>query len=388
MMKVLLISQSIAQNELEEIVQAFPADTTFTFLTGSPVAYERVTVVKTTPHDSRSLKSRLMCWLGYIRDVKRWYRRNREQFDLIYGTSNPPVNAWLGCWLKKRLKAPFVYMNWDLYPQIIEESYANPVVRLICSFWHAMNCRIYPKIDQMITIGNVMRDSINEPLKKKIDIDVVPIACNVESLIPREKASNPFIQDNGLAGKFIVLYSGKLGYGHNISAFVKAAELLRAEDGIEFVFIGKGPRCAEVETAIRNGAPNVKLFPYQSEEMFPYSMACGDVGIVSQEERVAHLFLPSKTYSMMACGMPVIGLCSNRDDLKMLLEESGAGFAIYGGEPEKIAGHVLQLYRDRALHQQMAAQARKYIVENYSENVVIAKYRAVFEKVMSGSVGE
>ena len=40
---------------------------------------------------------------------------------------------------------------------------------------------------------------------------------------------------------------------------------------------------------------------------------------LTQEERLAHLFLPSKTYSMMACGMPVIGLCSNKDDLKELL---------------------------------------------------------------------
>jgi len=385
MMKVLLLSQAIAQNELEEIVQAFPPKTMFTFLTGSPVSYERVDIYKTTPHDSRSLKSRLKCWLGYIRDVMKWYSRNQEHFDFIYGISNPPVDAWLGCWLKRRLKAPFVYMNWDLYPQIIEKSYSNPVVRLICSLWHAINRRIYPQIDQMITIGSVMRDSINAPMKKKLNIDIVPIACNTDKLLPRDKASNPFIMQNGLTGKFIVLYSGKLGYGHNISAFLKAAEMLRNEAEIEFVFIGKGPRCAEVEKAIKDGASNVKLFPYQSEELFPYSMACGDVGIVSQEERLAHLFLPSKTYSMMACGMPVIGLCSNKDDLKELLEESGAGYAITDGNAAKLAEYVLKLYKDRELQQQLSLKARIYIEENYSEEAVIDKYRNVFDKVISGS---
>ena len=43
-------------------------------------------------------------------------------------------------------------MNWDIYPQIIEETYSNIVVKIVCKIWHKMNCYIYPKIDKVITI--------------------------------------------------------------------------------------------------------------------------------------------------------------------------------------------------------------------------------------------
>ena len=383
-MRILFISQAIAQNELEQIVSAFPSNSRITFLTGSPVQHPSVEIIQTMKHDSASLKSRLKCWIRYEMDVRKWASVNKDRkFDLIYGISNPPVNANLGIWLKKHFHAPFVYMNWDLYPQIIEGTYDNVLVRLVCKCWHLYNSACYPKIDQMITIGSVMAESINAPLKEKIKLKIVPIACNTDMMKPRPKADNVFIKDHDLQGKFIVLYSGKLGFGHNIQCFLDAAKLLEDCKDILFLFIGKGSRCAEVEQAITNGAKNVRLMPYQPEEIVPYSMAAGDVGIVSQEKKIAHLFLPSKTYTMMACGMPIVGLCTPKDDLKQLLDESKAGFAITENDPRQVADSIRKLYQNRDLHSKMSRHARAFVVEHFSEPAVVAQYREVFQAVLT-----
>ena len=387
-MRILFISQAIAQNELDQIVSAFPENSEITFLTGSPVSHPDVEIVKTASHDPASLKSRLICWMKYGRDVRSWAKQHAgEHFDLIYGISNPPINAHLEVWLKKRFGAPCIYMNWDLYPQIIEGTYHNPVVQLICRIWHLYNSACYPKIDQMITIGSVMAESINAPLKRKIDIKIVPIACNTDLMRPRVSNGNPFLAEQNLEGKFIVLYSGKLGFGHNICCFLQAAELLRDYPDIVFLFIGKGPRCAEVEEAIRLGAKNVRMLPYQPEDVVPYSMASGDVGIVSQEKKIAHLFLPSKTYTMMACGMPVVGLCTEHDDLKRLIEDSHAGFAITEHDPQKVAACIKKLYQDRELQRMLAQNARTYVVSHFSEPAVIEQYRKVFQSVIARGEG-
>ena len=383
-MKILILAQSASNDDIEIITRSLPSQTEYVLLTGSNVTLEGLKIIKTTPHDSRSLVSRLKCWFGYRKDVLKWAKSAKnEHFDVIYANSNPPINSFLGLKLKKKFDAPVVYMNWDLYPQIIEETYPNFVIRTVCSFWHRLNSKNYPKIDQVITIGSVMSESINKPLKKKIDIDIVPIASDPEFLKPVAKEDNIFIKENGLEGKFIVLYSGKLGYGHNISAIIGAAELLRDNKDIVFVFIGKGPRCEEVNKAIQKGAENVRMYPFQPEEMFKYSMACGDVGIVSQEEKLAHLFLPSKTYSMMSCGMPVIGMCSDHDDLRKLLE-SGSGIAVPNATPEKIAEAVVDLYNNKEKRTEMGAKARNIIESEYSEEAVALKYRAVFDKVTGG----
>jgi len=381
-MKILMLAQGASQDDISMIVTSFPADTEYTLLTGSECNVPNGRIVKTTPHDSRSLVSRFKCWIGYARDVMKWAKSAKsEHFDVIYANSNPPVNSFLGCKLKKKFNAPFVYMNWDLYPQIVEETYSNFLVKAVCRVWHFFNSKNYPKIDRMVTIGPVMAESINKPLSKKIDIDIIPIASDPERLKPIAKEDNLFIKQNGLYGKFIVLYSGKLGYGHNISAILGAAELLKDNKDIMFVFIGKGPKCEEVNKSIEQGAENVRMFPFQDEEMFKYSIACGDLGIISQEETLAHLFLPSKTYSAMSCAMPVIGMCSEHDDLRNLIDKNEIGISVPHATPEKIRDAVLKLYNSPDTCAEMGARARKVIESEYTYEIVSEKYKRVFLSV-------
>ena len=383
-MRVLILAQSATLSDIRILIKSLPESTECTLLSGSNVIMRQVHLVKTESHNPKSLSSRLKCWLAYGNDVLRWARTEgkNEKFDLIYANSNPPINSFLGSQLRKKYKAPFIYMNWDIYPQIVEETYDNIFIKFICSLWHKWNNRTYPQIDQMLTIGRVMAESINHPLQKNKDIHIVPIACDTEFLKPIPKEENVFIRENFLEDKFIVLYSGKLGYGHNIAAILGAAKILEEYDKILFVFIGKGPRCAEVERDIKSGAANVRLFPYQPLDKFPFSMASGDIGIVSQEEKLAHLFLPSKAYSMMACGMPIIGMCSERDDLNSLIKENNAGIPITHATAEKVAEAVLELYKNKSLREKMGKNARKTIEEKYSENAVSEKYRNEFLRVL------
>lgn len=188
--------------------------------------------------------------------------------------------------LKRQYKAPFVYMNWELYPQVIEYSIKNPIVKCVCNIWHKWNSRNYPKIDKMLTIGNVMAESMNEGLDSKIPIEVFPIAVDTYRLRPINKADNPFAIQHGLTDKFVVLYSGKMGMGHNIEMILQASSILSGVKDIRFVFIGEGPKYPVVRKYMtEHHAENILLLPLQSEDVFPSSMACGDIGIVSQEAK-------------------------------------------------------------------------------------------------------
>ncbi|MBI2124182.1 hypothetical protein HYT92_00130 [Candidatus Pacearchaeota archaeon] len=49
---------------------------------------------------------------------------------------------------------------------------------------------------------------------------------------------NPFIEEQGLSGKFIGLYSGNMGKGHELDTLLGAIEALREVEDLLFVFIG------------------------------------------------------------------------------------------------------------------------------------------------------
>jgi glycosyltransferase involved in cell wall biosynthesis len=385
-MNVLILSQAIGSKYLKIIYEALPKNSDVTLITGSRVDTDpEITIIKSPGHSPDSLISRLNCWLKYFFFLFWWAFNNEKKFDLIYATSNPPINAYIVArLLKKKEETKFVYMNWDIYPHIIEESFSQGFVKLLCKRWHRINDKIYKKVDKMITIGDTMSNSINAKLKRPIDIEVIPIATDTYKLAPIEKNRNPFSLENDMINKFIVLYSGKMGYGHNIPLILKAADKLKGNKDINFVFIGNGPGYKIVEEYIKdnNNPVNVKLFPLQPVDVFPFSMSCGDIGLVSQEAKLSHLFMPSKTYDMMSCGLAIIGICSGKDDLSHLIEKFGIGEYVFSNNPSDLAKMILKLYRNKDLLQKYKRQAREVAVSFYSKEQIIKKYNSVFKEVL------
>lgn len=381
MKRVLLISQVIPQWYVDLLTQALGEDVQIDIITGSHV---RGNVIQSPEHDPRSFKSRLICWWKHLRFVNQWAAEHKNgKYDLIFAVSNPPINSYIGLKLKKQFHAPFVYMNWDLYPQVIEQSISNPAVRLACKAWNWWNSKNYPKIDRMLTIGNVMAESLVRPLRMSISVEVLPIAVDTEYLKPIPKEQNPFCIEHGLVDKFVVLYSGKMGIGHNIELILEAAEKLRDNRDICFVFIGEGPKYSVVESFIaEHQSENIKLFPLQPDEVFPYSMACGDVGIVTQEAKMAHLFMPSKTYSMMACGQAIIGVCTEHDDLYRLIQNERIGISVTEPNGDVLAEKIETLLCDKAVLVKYQKNARTITEDKYGLDAIQDKYGKLFDALM------
>ena len=387
-MNVVLLMQSINQQIVDTTLQALPEDSVVTLLTGTDIVLAAPhTVVKTTEHSPKSLLSRLKCWWAYYMDVKRWYAHHkRAHVDLIYAVSNPPINSFIGLWLKKKFDAKFVYMEWDIYPQIIEQSIRALPVKLVCKMWHMVNNRAFPKIDLMLTIGECMKQSICEPVCKPINISVVPICTDIIRMKPVPKTENPFRIEHSLEDKFVVIYSGKMGIGHRIPLILDAAKCLENEyPEVVFLMIGNGPGYEETKRRIEEGAKNIILLEPQPDSVFPYSMASGDIGIVSEEAKLAKLFLPSKSYDMMACGMPIVGICTECDDLQHLIEDNGVGLCVKDGSAQTLAESIVLLYQDEELRSEWGAKARMLVEKHYSRDTIREQYREIFLSVGGNS---
>ena len=275
-------------------------------------------------------------------------------------------------------------MNWDVYPQIIEKKCkGNIAIQFICKIWSVINKKIYRYIDQMLTIGDIIACSINESLDKPINIKVVPIGTDSLKIKPIEKAKNKFCMQNSIFSKFVVLYSGKMGYGHNIQMILDSCTLLKEYKDIHFVFIGNGPGYQTVEDyIIKQERSNVLLFPLQPVEIFPFSIACGDVGLVSQERNLSHLFMPSKTYDMMSAGLAIIGICSGVDDLSKLIDQNNNGLYITSNDSRDLANAILLLYKDSQLLNQYKSNSRSAATKKYDKSIIEEMYRDNFQAIL------
>ena len=274
-------------------------------------------------------------------------------------------------------------MNWDLYPQIIEATISSPIVKLPCKIWGHWNAKNYPLIDRIVTIGPQMAEMIRSSTKSDVKLSVISLGINPTELNPIHKQDNKFLLANNLVDKFIVLFSGKMGVGHNIELILQAASHFQDNPDVVFVFIGSGPKYHLIEEYIANNNPeNVKLFPWQDRDMFPYSIACGDIAIVTEEKAVEGLALPSRVFSMMSCGEAIIGICGEKDDLYRIVMSNGIGECVIDNSPESLSELVETLRKDTVRLEQMKKNSRLLIENEYSIENSIKAYRDLINELI------
>jgi len=166
-----------------------------------------------------------------------------------------------------------------------------------------------------------------------------------EYLLPVARAENPFIEDNDLAEKRVLLYSGNHSIAHPIQTFLEAAVRLKEDPRGAFLFVGGGKRKGEVDQAARtHAAPNLHSLPYQPLERIRFSLSAGDVHLVSMGEEMVGCVHPCKFYSALSLGKPVLLLGPMKSHVGDILAEHDIGWQVDHGDVdamEKVFREIL-----------------------------------------------
>ena len=184
-------------------------------------------------------------------------------------------------------------------------------------------------------------------------------------------------------GAFKVVYTGDIGAANNIRLCIDAAKELREYENIRFVFIGDGPKRAEMERAVRElRLKNVIFLPPVPKKAIPYILTRSDALLLSFVD--AKLFKygqsPNKLFDYMAAGKPVI-FCSTASNNPVL--ESGGGISVTEISKENLAKAVLALYnmpKDR--RDLMGIKGKDYVERHYSMPVLADKLENVIRSVL------
>ena len=199
---------------------------------------------------------------------------------------------------------------------------------------------------------------------------------------PIKKSQNEFAQRHNQVDYFTVLYSGNIGASHDIETILEAAELLLHERDIKFVFIGDGQKRKLIEKYIfdKGDRNNISLLPLQSENIFPLSIAIGDISLVTLDKGAERLMIPSKVSYYLAAGSAIIGICDKRNDLYEMLIKSEAGFVVSSGASMNLADAIMNIKNDKDRLSKYKANARNASETIFSKQVSLKRLKKVFEQ--------
>ncbi len=146
-----------------------------------------------------------------------------------------------------------------------------------------------------------------------------------------------------------------------------AAQLLKDNSGIKFLFIGEGQKWQYAhDFVIEHQLTNVQVLPFQPEEKLPYTMALGDISLVALDKGAEGLMVPSKMYYYMAAGSAIVGICQGRNDLEQSLKIAECGEVTQPGNPENLANILQRLAANPEQLKSLQHNARSSSIKYFS----------------------
>jgi glycosyltransferase involved in cell wall biosynthesis len=108
-------------------------------------------------------------------------------------------------------------------------------------------------------------------------------------------------------------------------------------------------------------------------------MAAGDLHIVTVRRGLEGVVVPSKLYSTLAAGRPILAVAPQESDVARIVCESGCGLAADPDDPAAVADAVRTLRNDPARLVTMGKRARE-IAKNYARVSELERFNTIIEE--------
>jgi colanic acid biosynthesis glycosyl transferase WcaI len=274
--------------------------------------------------------------------------------DIVLAMTDPPVAGIAGAFIARMAGRPFVYNIRDLYPDM---ALGGDIVRpnRWVDRWEKMHRRALHQAARVIVLGDDMRDRIVSKGVLPDRVVVVRDGTSFPSSLPER--NDPLVQKIRCGFSFVALHAGNLGFYGGWDSLLKAADILRNEN-TGLVFVGDGANREALETSAKS-SPNVRFFPFFPFEQVPHVMMAGDVHIVTVRRGLEGVVVPSKLYSILAAGRPVLAVAAAESDAARIVRECGCGMSADPDDPAAIAAAIRELRDDPNRLTQMGFRAKE-----------------------------
>jgi colanic acid biosynthesis glycosyl transferase WcaI len=221
------------------------------------------------------------------------------------------------------------------------------------------------RADQIVVLSDEMR-AVLRSIGVTRPISVVPIWVNTAQFpsLPRPERAPP-----------TVLYSGNFGRKQGLDQVLDCAEILQKELPEAVVILrGGGSTEGELRRQVaERGLANVRFERLLPLERLAEGLAAADLLLVPQEPSASDFAVPSKIYTNMAAGRPMVATAREGSPLWKLAQASGAIHCVPPRDARAFARAVLELMRDPERRQRMGLAARRYAVTEVDRERVLAQ---------------
>lgn len=332
--------------------------------------------VWTTQFGRASLPGRALDYLTFYLSASLRLLRLVGRGDIVIPMTDPPLIAVPASLAARAKKARVVNWVQDLFPEVAHALGFRLASGALGQVLRRMRDRSLAAAVSNVALGDLMRARIVARGVNPARVEVIHNWAAGHEVKPLDSGTNSLRRDWGLAGKFVVGYSGNMGRAHDLVALLNAAEKLLAHPEFVFLFVGAGQqRETLVAETARRGLTNVMFQPYQPREALGVSLTVPDCHIVSLKPALEGLIVPSKLYSSMASGRPVLYLGSAEGEIGRLMQTSECfGLRADADDTDAIAQAILQMGESKEQTARWGANGRRLFEREFEQSIALTRW--------------
>lgn len=315
-----------------------------------------------------------------LRLFKRW--------RCVFVYSNPPVLPLVPILAKRLYGTDFVFVAYDVYPEVAYASGALAPDSAISRVMARLNRALYRHAAGVVALTDEMRAFL---LAHRPELDAARVVTIANWAHERRRSPDAaaWARFGYAEGQFVVAYFGNMGTCQDMETLLRAAALLKDDGRVRFLIVGHGNKKEAVARRIEaEGLRSVQLLGFLTGQDFEQAVAVSACAVVSLERGLMGTCAPSKYYSYLQGGMPVLAVVEAGSYLASEVEGEGIGRAVTIGDGEALRDAILELAADPARRREMGERALELYRTRYAYPVAMEKYRALAERILRARGGK
>lgn len=312
------------------------------------------------------------------RRLKRQCLALRGEFDLIH-IHTPFMAHYAGIWLGRELAVPIVETCHTYFEHYFHHYLPFLPRKLLSRLARTITRRQLNAVDCVVAPTTQMADALYD-YGISTDIQVIPTGVDMAKLSGGDGIRFRRNHDIDL-DRPLLLNVGRVAHEKNLDFLIDVIVKVRqAVPDVLLVIAGEGPAQSVLQSRVtRDGLQdNVKFVGYldRDSELLDCYRAADLFVFASRTETQGMVLLEAMALELPIVSTAVMGTKSvlqNADGAFVVREDAGA-----------FSGAIVTLLNDEELRREMAAQARIYVMQNWSSVEMAQRMLALYSRITKG----
>ncbi len=294
-----------------------------------------------------------------------------KKVDVIISPSPPLTIGLLNVWLGKLKGSKVIYNVQEVYPDILGKG-----TGVIYNILRRVERYIYNNSSGVTTIDKVFYDTIVPRFKHPDTLHIIPnfVDTDIYKQLDNYPNLNPKIFQHNDHLK--LLYAGNIGMAQDWETLIELAKQT-IDKPIDYYVIGEGMMRGHLEEKKEEyHLSNIHILQYQPRELMPEIIAFSDIQFIFMEPEIAAQGFPSKVYTIMACGKPLL-ICSPKNTPIVNFLSSLECAKIFTDLEPDVKARKISQWLDNVSREELLRIGKRGLDEieaNYSKEIVTQEY--------------